>query len=45
MVMRPFLVFLGYRPGLFYDVSTGDSYPLRILLDKLGAAASPIATS
>jgi hypothetical protein len=32
--MRPFLLFQGSRPGIFYDVSTGDSYPRRILLDK-----------
>jgi hypothetical protein len=28
--MRPFLQFRGSRPGLFYDLSAGESYPLRI---------------
>jgi len=28
--MRPFLQYRGSRPGLFNDLSTGDSYPLRI---------------
>jgi hypothetical protein len=27
MVMRSFLLFRGSRPGLFYDLSTGDSLP------------------
>ena len=35
--MRPFLLFRGSRPGLFYDVSTGDSCPLRILPRSFGA--------
>jgi len=42
--IRSFPLFQGSRPGLFCDVSTGDSFPLRIPLDKLGAAASPIDT-
>jgi hypothetical protein len=42
--MKPFLLFQGSRPGLFYDVSTGESCPLRIPLDKLEAAASPTDT-
>jgi hypothetical protein len=29
-VMRPFLRFRGSRPGLFYDLSTGESCSLRI---------------
>ena len=41
MVMRSYLSFQGSRPGLFYDLSAGESCPLRILLDKLGAAGSP----
>ena len=55
MVMRSFLLFRGSRPGLFYDVSTGDSYPLRIPFDRplgheleaewLRAAVSPTDTS
>ena len=44
MVMRSFLLFQGFRPGLFYDISTGESCPLRIPFDRLRAAASPIAT-
>jgi hypothetical protein len=44
MIMRSFLLFQGSRPGLFYDLSTGDSYPLRIPFDRLRAAASPIDT-
>jgi len=28
--MRSFLLFRGSRPGLFYDLSAGDSCPLRI---------------
>jgi len=39
--LRPFLRFRGSRPGLFYDLSTGEFCPLRIPLDKLGAAVSP----
>jgi hypothetical protein len=39
--MRSFLMFRGSRPGFFYDLSVGDTGPLRILLGKLGAAASP----
>jgi len=30
MVMSSFLLFQGSRPGLFYDLSAGESYPLRI---------------
>jgi len=37
--------FQSSRVGLFSDVSAGDSCPLRILLDKLGAAVSPTDTS
>ena len=47
MVMRSYLLFQGSpaeKRDLFYDGSTGDSCPLRIPLDKLGAAASPIDT-
>ena len=44
MLIRPSLLFQGSRPGLFYDVSTGESFPLRIPLDRLGAAVSPIDT-
>ena len=44
MFMRSFLLFQGSRPSLFYDVSTVESCPLRIPLDQLGAAASPIDT-
>jgi hypothetical protein len=29
--MRPFLPYRGSRPGLFYDLSAGESCPLRIL--------------
>ncbi len=48
--MRSFLLFRGSQPGLFYDLSTGDTCPLRIpfdrsfdleALDRLRAAASP----
>ena len=39
--LRPFLRFRASRSGLFYDLSTGDSCPLRIPLGKLGAAVSP----
>jgi hypothetical protein len=52
--MRSFVLLQGSQPCLFYDVSTGESCPLRIPLDKplgheleaewLGAAASPIDT-
>ena len=30
MVVRSFLLFQGSRPGLFYDLSVGESCPLRI---------------
>jgi hypothetical protein len=40
--MKPFLSLQGSRAGLFSDLFTGESCPLRILLDKLGAAVSPI---
>ena len=30
MVIRSFLLFQGSRPGLFYDLSEGESCPLRI---------------
>jgi len=30
MVMRSYLTFQGSRPGLFYDLSVGESCPLRI---------------
>ena len=30
MVMSSFLLFQGSRPGLFYDLSAGESCPLRI---------------
>jgi len=43
--MRSFLLFQGSRPGLLFDLSAGESCPLHILLDKLGAAASPTDTS
>jgi hypothetical protein len=39
--MRSFLRFRVSRPGLFYDLSAGEFCPLRIPLDKLGAAVSP----
>jgi hypothetical protein len=42
---RAFPQFQSSRVGLFSDVSVGDSCPLRILLDKLGAAVSPTDTS
>jgi len=42
--VRSSLLFQGSRPGLFYDVSTGESCPLRIPFDRLRAAASPIDT-
>ena len=35
--MRSFLLFQGSRPGLFYDVSTGESCALRILPRSKGA--------
>jgi len=41
MGMRSFLLFRGSRPGLFYDLSTGDTCPLRIPFDRLRTAASP----
>ena len=44
MVMRSSPLFQGSRPGLFYDLSTGESRPLRIPFDRLRAAASPIDT-
>jgi len=37
--------FQSSRVGLFSNVSAGDTCPLRILLDKLGAAVSPTDTS
>ena len=40
--MRSFPLFQGSRPGLFYNLSTGESCPLRIPFDRLRAAASPI---
>jgi hypothetical protein len=45
--MRPFHLFQGSpaeKRDLFYDVSTGESCPLRIPLDRLRAAVSPIDT-
>ena len=39
-VMRPSLLFRGSRPGLFYDLSAGDSCPLRIV-PQAGPAVSP----
>jgi hypothetical protein len=52
--MMSFPLFQGSRPGVFYDVSTGDSCPLRIPFDRplgheleaewLRAAVSPIDT-
>jgi hypothetical protein len=36
-----FLQFRGSRLGLFSDLSAGEFCPLRIPLDKLGAAVSP----
>jgi len=44
LVMKSSSLFQGSRPGLFYDVSMGEFYPLRIPLDRLGAAASPTDT-
>jgi hypothetical protein len=46
MALKPFLRFRASRPGLFYDLSAGDSCPLRIPLapstgSGLGAAVSP----
>jgi hypothetical protein len=40
-LLIPFLSYRGSRPGLFSDLSAGESCPLRIPLDKLGAAVSP----
>jgi hypothetical protein len=45
-VRRSFLRFRVSRPGLFYDLSAGEFYPLRIPLapstgSVLGAAVSP----
>ena len=39
MFMSSFLLFQGSRPGLFYDLSAGESCPLRI--PPIGAAVSP----
>jgi len=39
--MRSFLLFRGSRPGLFYDLSTGDTCPLRILSHKSGELRLP----
>jgi hypothetical protein len=39
--MIPYLAYRGSRPGLFYNLSAGEFCPLRIPLDKLGAAVSP----
>jgi len=46
LIERPwaFFQFQGSRAGLFSNVSTGEFCPLRIPLDKLGAAGSPIDT-
>jgi hypothetical protein len=46
MALKPFLRFRASRTGLFYDLSAGDSCPLRIPLapstgSGLGAAVSP----
>jgi hypothetical protein len=46
MALKPFLRFQDSRPGLFYDLSTGEFCPLRIPLapsigSGLGAAVSP----
>jgi len=43
--MKPFLSFQGSRAGFFSDLFTGESCPLRIPLDKLRAAVSPIPKS
>ena len=39
--MMPFPSFQGSRTVLFSGLSAGDSYPLRIPFDRLGAAVSP----
>jgi hypothetical protein len=41
LVMMPFLQYSGFRAGRFYGLSAGEFCPLRIPLDKLGAAGSP----
>jgi hypothetical protein len=40
-----FLLFQGSRPGLFNDLSAGESCPLRIPFDRLRAAVSPVDKS
>jgi len=40
--MKPFLSFQGSRACFFSGLFTGDTCPLRIPLDKLRAAVSPI---
>lgn len=37
LVMMPFLQYQGSRPGLFYNLSVGEFYPLRILASSFGA--------
>ena len=39
--MMPFLQFRGSRPGLFCDLSAGESCPLRISRPIGGTAVSP----
>jgi hypothetical protein len=40
--MKPFLSFQGSRACFFSGLFTGDPFPLRIPLDRLRAAVSPI---
>ena len=42
MSLRPFLRFRVSRPGLFYDLSTGDSCPLRIPPTSRGLRFPPL---
>jgi len=42
MVIRSFLLFQGSRPGLFYDLSAGESCPLRIPLINQGLRLPPL---
>jgi hypothetical protein len=41
MVMRSFLLFRGSQPGLFYDLSTGDSRPPRLSGSRWRAGLPP----
>ena len=40
--MRSFLLFRGSRPGLFYDLSAGESCPLRIPPTSRGLRFPPL---